>query len=158
MNSSQQNWRINAAKVIHETVDGETLIINTETGVYYSTSSSGAVLWQLLDQGLDIGSLVEQFLQQYRETSAAEAICEEISRFVGELQQEDLLVPVPEEDAGSEPEKKTAADSLPNGQATVTLPFAAPILHKFTDMEEILLMDPIHEVDDTGWPFKKRTL
>ena len=154
MNPSQQNWRINTAKAIHETVDGETLIINTETGAYYSTGGSGAVLWQLLGQGLDFNAIVEQFLQQDHATSAAEDIRREISRFIGELQQEELLV----EDTRSQPETKAEADALPTGQATVTLPFAAPILHKFTDMEEILLMDPIHGVDDTGWPFKKRTL
>jgi len=157
MNPTQQNWRINTAKVIHETVEGETLIINTETGVYYSTSGSGAVLWQLLNRGLDVGAMVEQFLQQYSGTPEAEEIREEIARFVGELQQEDLLVLVAEEDARSQYEMKTETDSLPVGQATITSPFAAPILYKFTDMEEILLIDPIHEVDDTGWPFKKLT-
>jgi hypothetical protein len=27
-------------------------------------------------------------------------------------------------------------------------------LHKYTDMEELLLLDPIHDVDETGWPNK----
>src|SRR3954466_491344 len=92
MNLLQQHWRVNTAKVIHETVEGETLIINTETGVYYSTSGSGAVLWQLLDQGQDVSSIVEQFFQQYSGTPDVEEIREEISRFVGELLQEDLLM------------------------------------------------------------------
>ena len=32
--------------------------------------------------------------------------------------------------------------------------FAPPAFEKFTDMEELLLLDPIHEVGDTGWPRK----
>ena len=32
------------------------------------------------------------------------------------------------------------------------LPFAAPVLHKYTDMEDLLLLDPIHDVDESGWP------
>jgi hypothetical protein len=28
-------------------------------------------------------------------------------------------------------------------------------LQKFTDMQELLLLDPIHEVDERGWPHRK---
>jgi hypothetical protein len=30
--------------------------------------------------------------------------------------------------------------------------WAEPVLDKYTDMQELLLLDPIHEVDDAGWP------
>ena len=30
--------------------------------------------------------------------------------------------------------------------------FEFPIIEKFTDMQELLLLDPIHEVDEKGWP------
>ena len=30
--------------------------------------------------------------------------------------------------------------------------FEAPVLSKYTDMQELLLLDPIHDVDDMGWP------
>ena len=32
------------------------------------------------------------------------------------------------------------------------LPFEAPVLYTYTDMAELLLLDPIHDVDETGWP------
>ncbi len=32
------------------------------------------------------------------------------------------------------------------------LSFEAPILNRFTDMEEMLLLDPILYVDVSGWP------
>ena len=35
------------------------------------------------------------------------------------------------------------------------LSFEAPILHKYTDMQDLLLLDPIHEVDEAGWPSVK---
>jgi len=31
--------------------------------------------------------------------------------------------------------------------------FAPPELHTFNDMNDLLLIDPIHEVAETGWPF-----
>ena len=30
--------------------------------------------------------------------------------------------------------------------------FETPVLEKYTDMAELLLLDPIHDVDATGWP------
>ncbi len=33
-----------------------------------------------------------------------------------------------------------------------SLAFEAPKLEKFTDMQDLVLLDPVHEVDDVGWP------
>ena len=38
---------------------------------------------------------------------------------------------------------------------TGSIPFDAPILKRYTDQQELLLLDPIHEVDDIGWPREK---
>jgi hypothetical protein len=27
-----------------------------------------------------------------------------------------------------------------------------PALEKFTDMQDLILLDPVHEVDERGWP------
>ncbi len=32
------------------------------------------------------------------------------------------------------------------------VPYAPPALETYTDMQELLLLDPIHDVDETGWP------
>jgi hypothetical protein len=34
----------------------------------------------------------------------------------------------------------------------VPAPFQPPLFEKFTDMEAMLLLDPVHDVDDEGWP------
>ncbi len=30
--------------------------------------------------------------------------------------------------------------------------YVAPVLESFTDMQDLILLDPIHEVDAAGWP------
>ncbi len=30
--------------------------------------------------------------------------------------------------------------------------FEAPVLESYSDMQDLLLLDPIHDVDDAGWP------
>jgi hypothetical protein len=43
-----------------------------------------------------------------------------------------------------------------NGAAAVAQtngrPYSPPKLSAYTDMQELLLLDPVHEVDDAGWP------
>ena len=33
-----------------------------------------------------------------------------------------------------------------------TSPFVTPTLSRYTEMQDLLLLDPIHDVDDSGWP------
>jgi hypothetical protein len=48
----------------------------------------------------------------------------------------------------------TATDSstFPAGKVA----FTAPVLHVYTDMQEFMLVDPLHDVDEVaGWPHAK---
>jgi hypothetical protein len=69
----------------------------------------------------------------------------ELGRFLGDLVTEGLLVPA----AGH------AAPAL--GEPEPGRPkFTPPVLGKYTDMQELLLQDPVHEVDAAaGWPHPK---
>ncbi len=62
-----------------------------------------------------------------------------VRAFLKELQEEQLIV--------TEPAEILAAPAGP-------LPPAAsrPALQKFTDLQDLLMLDPIHEVDERGWP------
>jgi hypothetical protein len=42
-------------------------------------------------------------------------------------------------------------DAASNGSKT----FEPPLLEKYTDMQDLVLLDPVHEVDSTGWPAPK---
>jgi hypothetical protein len=80
----------------------------------------------------------------YRPTRwSAEQILEEHA-FVAELAAEELVVAAPAAEAASE----TAAPA----------PYAKPELNKYTDMQQLLLADPLHEVEEAGWPRTKDQL
>jgi len=57
---------------------------------------------------------------------------------VDELLGEELIAP------GAAP----AATQVP----VITGAWVAPRLEKFTDLQTLLLLDPIHDVDEQGWP------
>lgn len=126
-------YRINSPSVIHETIDDEVVIINLDKGHYYSLDGCGARIWKGVVGGAPVAAIVASF-----EGDGA-AILDGVRALIAELEAEGLIVPG-ESDGGG-----TALD----GPA---LPFEAVTLQRYSDMEELLLLDPIHEVDEQGWP------
>ena len=51
-------------------------------------------------------------------------------------------------------DRPTPSTALPD--VKVNGGFDEPVLHKYEDMKDMLLLDPIHDVDDeAGWPQPK---
>lgn len=142
---------INVPKVSHETIDGETLIINLENGNYYSLVGTGAGIWSLLASGAAVDDIVKVIDHQY--SGARVGIERAIGKFVAELQEEGLIV----QDQGYASERVVRMDARIETKAGEGRPaFEVPVLNKYTDMQDLLLLDPIHEVDEkTGWPIPR---
>jgi hypothetical protein len=70
-----------------------------------------------------------------------------VSAFIDQLVAEALV------DAEPAPE---AGDDMTAASAAAPQEFVEPLLQKYTDMEEMLLLDPIHEVDEHGWPSARK--
>jgi hypothetical protein len=122
-----------------ETIDGETIIIHLGTGSYYSLQQAGADIWSAVTRAADEAQIVEEIVSRYDvERTEAEA---SVTALLGELQAESLVV---RSENGA---TYQAADS-PGDRAA----FQTPKLEKHTDMQDIILLDPVHEVDDRGWP------
>lgn len=67
---------------------------------------------------------------------------------IDELLGEDLVV----EGFATADRRPTAAPEL----RPVLAPFVPPVLRKYTDMQEFMLVDPLHDVDEqAGWPHAK---
>jgi hypothetical protein len=135
-------YRVNEPDVTYESFDTEVLVINLKNGNYYSLLGSAIPIWQLLAQGQPVD---EVCLALTRSSQADEAVAiPAVHNFVADLEKESLLVRLGDAPAAGDP-------------APVTLPtaFTPPVLDRYTDMQQLLLMDPIHEVDATGWPVAK---
>jgi hypothetical protein len=138
-------FRINTPKIVNETIDGEVVIINFDSGNYYSSDTLGCEIWTLIEQRHSVDDIIQTVKERY--SSDKLDLEESVRAFLGELELEQLVV--------STKEGATSAPSLPerSDKQTVSEP---PKLHKFKDMQELLLLDPIHDVDDAGWPAAKR--
>jgi len=141
---SNQRFRVNTPTVTHETIDGEAVIINLDSGNYYSLVEVGSFIWGLVDKGASASEVQSLVLQTYQ--GNATDVDRGIQELLGQLQQENLIVPV---------DGTGAVDldlELPSNNGHEKPSFNPPLLHKYSDMQELLLLDPIHDVDDAGWP------
>ncbi len=138
-------YRMNAPGVIHETLDGEAVIVNLLTGTYYSLDRVGGVIWNLLISGMNSAETVQQLETAFDADNATLTVA--VAGLTATLVEEELIVPIKDEDI-------PVPHATPAGER---LPFEKPVLHRYTDMQELLLLDPIHEVDERGWPHTNAT-
>lgn len=131
--------KINAPGVIHEAIDGEVVIVNLDKGLYFSTDGVGAKLWSMIAQAESVDSLVEWTDTTYSIDSAV--VAADVEAFLNQLRENELVVAV---DASPEVE---AADPQP-----APAEYTKPELNIYSDMEELLLLDPVHDAGDEGWP------
>lgn len=140
--NQNDRYRINQPAVISEVIDGEAIVVNLDSGAYYSMRDSACVVWEIFTQQLPLSAVVAQMVSRY--AGAPGDIEAGVKAYLAELLQEQLLVGVEGAPDVAPPSAVSAGDDR--------LPFAPPVLEKFTDMADLLLLDPIHEVDEAGWP------
>lgn len=129
-------YRVNQPKVVAETIDGEVVAIDMASGFYYNLRDWSAFAWDLLVSGRSLNQARSDFA-----SAAPDAPADAFDGFAQAVLDEGLLVPVDE-----------GTDEL----APIAPPTVAwqPLeLERFTDMSDLILLDPVHEVDaETGWP------
>ena len=141
----EERFTVNSQEIVHETIEGEVVIVNLENGFYYSSDKFGSVVWKLLDGGYSCGEILEALVDRYPQSKAE--IEESVAAMIGELRDENLIVSLQNDTSVSRP----AADLLD----VVEPEFLPPSLQKHKDMQDLLLVDPIHEVEASGWPNRK---
>ena len=141
-----KQFAINPQRVVHETIDGETIIIQLETGTYYSLAGPGAEIWAMLAGGSSTDQVVADLERRYDESP--QTLTQATQELVRELRHEELL----EDDFDGSAAGQTLNGASSNGSNGEGAPFSRPTLQKYTDMQYFLLLDPIHEVEGSGWP------
>lgn len=142
--------RVNVPQVVHETIDEEAIILNLNTGNYYSIEWPGTIVWDLISETGNVEGIKNAFLNI--EGPKRNDIEQAFNSFVTSLLNEELVVTAENGEATSlEVDKKTEEEFK---KAITKLDKL--ILNKYSDMRDMLLLDPIHDVDEKGWPEPKK--
>ena len=148
MEGQVDSYRVNSPLVVHEVFEDEAVIINLESGNYYSLEGTGRFIWTLLSGGLISRDVVQAISKRFE--GETDAIASSLRGFISKLTEEGLIVS--RQDENGDVMTILKAEKSEDAASGTKLDFTEPIISKYTDMQELLLLDPIHEVDDLGWP------
>jgi len=153
-------------RIAHETLDGEVVILDQESGTYFSLAGAGADIWGQFAASATVDE-VNAFCEATFEDADAAGMRASVRGLCDELLAERLIEAVgspsgllPEavgSPSGLLPEAVDAAPALTNAASAAATAgtkraWVAPQLERFTDLQTLLLLDPIHDVDESGWP------
>jgi hypothetical protein len=131
---------VNEPLVVHDTIDDEVLVIRNDTGAYYSMIGPAADVWTAIRAGLDDAAIVGLLSSRY--DAAGDELTAALHAFLAELT-DALLI----REGTARADEVEIPSPLDPRQ-----PFVMPTLEVYTDMADLLLFDPIHEVTPDGWP------
>jgi hypothetical protein len=144
-----RRFTVDVRRVVHETIDGETILINLLSGNYYSLGGCGVEVWSMLAQGHSGDEVVGELQTRY--PADRDGVAEPVHALIDELVEEELLEP-----AGENGHHNGNGASAALAAAATGASFAPPELKKFTDLQYFLLVDPIHQVEAAGWPHERQ--
>ena len=137
-------YSINRDKVIFEKFDYEIILINLENGNYFSIRQVAQIIWELIEKGLDRSSVISTIAKIYSTTF--DKIEDDLTEYFEELLKESLI------DLTESTNKIFDSNVKYETIEKHNKPYSKPVLEIYSDMQDLILLDPIHEVDDTGWP------
>lgn len=125
--------------------DGIAIVINSDTGIYYGLNTFGTSILEALIKGAE----PERIIKNIMLLPGAPADCSErLSAFIDTLKKEELLVEGPAHDFDIRFDEKTVAEDK----------FEMSV-KAYSDAQEMLLADPIHEVKESvGWTPEKESI
>jgi len=129
--------------IVHQNIVGEVIIVDLRAGTYFSLTETASFIWEALVTGFSRNEIIEEVFNIFDGTR--EEIEQSVDQLLAQLVADQLIV----ETEATDTTKSRAINMAPSGEKR---PFVEATVQKYTDMEDILVLDPIHDFDDAGWP------
>lgn len=132
-------YKLNEEKMFYDYADGQAVVINYQTGMYYGMGLLASAILDRIVAGKDVEEIIKavKMLPQ-----CPPDIAERVHDFIKDLQEKEIIVDGPAATGGAEP----LANELAEDGFDLKLDM-------FAEMSDLLLADPVHDVDmEAGWP------
>jgi hypothetical protein len=134
--TQDDRYAVASRDIVSESFDGDAVVLDLSCGKYFSFTDAGSVVWEAISNGVPAQALLRSDAARFGDGSLA--------TFVGKLVAHGLVVPA----AGGPAQEPSAALLLRLNQAK-----EPPDLTVFDDLADLLVADPIHDVEEPiGWP------
>jgi len=161
--------------VLHDTIEGETVVIDLRSGTYFRFDGAATHAWTILVGRATEDELVDRLAAAY--AGPRETIADQVHDFLLALYRDGIIY---REEAPAGPNAEPAADpglatpdaprdafaglavdrfdhlrAMAGAPPAAKLPFGGMKLNRFEDLDELLTIDPVHEVNEAGWPHRQ---
>lgn len=131
-------YKLNESKMFADITNNVAIIINSETGIYYAMNNCGSIVFQAILDGCSIASIVDSL---NKIANCPSDIEQKLKTFTDELLQKEIIMQ-------GEPSQKVPSFD----ETIVTKDNFEMKVSEYADAQEMLLADPIHDVDEEeGW-------
>jgi hypothetical protein len=139
MESKMVAYKLNEEKMFCDISDNIAIVINSETGIYYGMNGFGTEVFEKIIGGATLESILTALKALAKAPTDIE---KRLNAFVEKLTENDIII------------KSTTKSALKislDGKIATTDKFVLEFL-EYSDAQELLLADPIHDIkDETGW-------
>ena len=134
-------YKLNEEKMFFDIADGQAVVINFVTGMYYGTSTLGSAVLEKLIQKVS----TDKILAALSAVDGCPAdMGAKLDAFIKALSEKEIIIPADTQDQEVSFDSAAFSDGF---ELT---------LDEFAEVQDLLLADPIHDVDvEEGWPIKK---
>jgi hypothetical protein len=127
-----KRFEIKSPEVVYDEIDGEYVIVDLASGKYFRIQGESSKLFALVISGQEL---------QTNKNSFSSRTAELIDSTVRTLVDNSII------------REATAQNSAGSLDETVSFDLNEFVIEEFTDLQDIIGLDPIHEVDlNQGWP------
>ncbi len=135
---STRAFRLRDADVSAERLNGDVIAVNLKTGAYFTLSGPAADVWTAFTSGAPTPACLEALDEAYSITVPRE----QIEGLLAECEEHGLIAVVAATSG--------RAPGLPNDYERMS--WTRPVLEVFDDLQDLILVDPIHDTSTLGWP------
>jgi hypothetical protein len=134
-------FRLNEPSVIYQTFDQEVVAVHLNTGSYHTLPGiAGEAFLLLAATGSSPREMASHLAARY--DAPAAVIEPDLQVFISQLLGQAMVVAI----------DGPTAPLTPAAPVSQLAPYSAPTLESFSDLEGLVLIDPVHDVEAAGWP------
>ncbi len=113
-------------------IENDLVVLNLDTGCYYSIEGLGIDVWFLASAGATLGTIVTALCERYGQPE--DAVRDDVTGFIDKLVDENLITPVESADL--------AAVDATGGYSGWQPEFTPAMIAKYDDLTETFALDP----------------
>jgi hypothetical protein len=136
------------SSVSMERLDGETIAIDFLSGRFYSFRETGADLLWLISQGISSDHFARVLGEHFQLHEDSAEVSKQINDFLDAL----LTLNIIEIHTDLQANQTSADETIRLPDDYPRTEWVSPMLTSNDDLADLLKIDPIHDVSESGWP------